>query len=399
MTDQPVQATVQLLSTDALGHVDELAAGLLPVLVTAEQPGFYDDEGLVDLARSVRAGLLSLLTVLASTGGQDDVVRAHLETPRATGRRQVQQALPLEGVLRGYRLAGKALWDHFVHTARRSDVLVGDALLDGASEVWQVIDLFCAAAAEGYRLEERQLREQDGRVQAAVLAALLEGRGSDPQFARDATHALDVPTGGPFVCVVGLAEAPDELALEHPRERLRMARVSSAWTTLAGSDVGLVALGSHTPHEVRSLVAESVRTRAGMSPVFTHLAELPRARHLAETAARCPGAARSVRVLEEDLLAALVVDAPSIAGMLHERTVGRLLDAEGQDSSGLLGTLRVFLDEGGSLNAAAAKSFVHRNTMLYRLNKIEKVTGTSVRDLGDQVLWVLALKEHDLRER
>ena len=44
-------------------------------------------------------------------------------------------------------------------------------------------------------------------------------------------------------------------------------------------------------------------------------------------------------------------------------------------------TLRVFLDEGGSLNAAAAKSYVHRNTMLYRLNKIEKVTGLSVRDL------------------
>ena len=128
----------------------------------------------------------------------------------------MQQALPLEGVLRGYRLAGKALWDHLVATARSGDAPVGDALLDGASEVWRVIDLFCTAAAEAYRLEEGQLREQDGRVQAAVLAALMEGRGSDPRFARDATHALGVPVGGPFVCVVGLAASPDELALEHP---------------------------------------------------------------------------------------------------------------------------------------------------------------------------------------
>ena len=37
-------ATVQLLSRDALGHVDELVEGLLPVLVEAEPQGFYDDE-------------------------------------------------------------------------------------------------------------------------------------------------------------------------------------------------------------------------------------------------------------------------------------------------------------------------------------------------------------------
>lgn len=398
VTQETAPATVQLLSRDALDHVDELVEGLLPVLVEAEPQGFYDDpETVSDLRVSIRESLVSILTLLAGTIPRD-ASPGPLATPRATGRRQVQQALPLEGVLRGYRLAGKALWDHLVATARSGDAPVGDALLDGASEVWRVIDLFCTAAAEAYRLEEGQLREQDGRVQAAVLAALMEGRGSDPRFARDATHALGVPVGGPFVCVVGLAASPDELALEHPRERLRMARVASAWTTLAGSDVGLVALGQRPADEVRGVISAAVRTRAGMSPVFTELSELPVARHLAETAARCPAARRSVHVLEEDLLAGLVVDAPLVASMLHERTVGRLLAAESQDAQGLLATLRVFLDEGGSLNAAAAKSYVHRNTMLYRLNKIEKVTGLSVRDLGDQVLWVLALKEHDARQ-
>ncbi len=100
-------------------------------------------------------------------------------------------------------------------------------------------------------------------------------------------------------------------------------------------------------------------------------------------------------MLEEDLLAGLVVEAPLVVSMLHERTVGRLLAEDPQGEDGLLATLRVFLQEGGSLNTAAAKSFVHRNTMNYRLNKIERVTGVSVRALHDQVLWVLALKEHD----
>jgi hypothetical protein len=395
MTEGSREATLQLLSRDALEHQEDLAAALTALLVAAEPPGFYQEEAVLDLSSSVRRGLVSILKVLSGEG----TVEGALDSARATGRRQVQQALPLEGVLRSYRLVGKALWEHFVLTARRLDLVVGSALLDGAAELWRVIDLFSDASVEAYRAEEGQLRDHDDRVQSAVLAALLDGRGSDPQFARDATHALGVPTGGPFVCVVGLADAPDELALEHPRERLRMARVPSAWTTLAGSDVGLVALGSSTAHDLRALLAPAVRTRAGMSPVFTELAELPRARHLADTAARCPGEHRAVRVLEEDLVAGLVVDAPLVSSMLYEHTVGRLLAAEGADAGGLLSTLRVFLEEGGSLNAAAAKSFVHRNTMLYRLNKIERLTGLSVRELQDQVIWVLGLKEHDCRGR
>lgn len=391
------EATVQALSRDALARVDELLDGFVSLMVDAEPPGFYDEEALADLRKAARQGHISLLSVLAGVTAPED---GPLDVPRESGRRQVQQALPLEGVLRAYRLAGQSLWDHFVATARASGAPVGDALLDGASEVWRVVDLFCAAATQAFRAEERQLQERDERVQSAVLAALIEGRGADPQFARDATHALGLPTGAPLVCVVGLAEAPEELALDNARERLRAAGIASAWATFAGSDVGVVALGSRGVSHVRKLLAPVVRARAGMSPVFTDVAELPKARHLAETAARCGGdRRREVRVLDEDLVAGLVVDAPLVASMLYERTVGRLLAAEGQDGPALLSTLRAFLDADGSLNAAATKTYVHRNTMLYRLNKIEKITGLSVRSLQDQVVWVLALKEHDSRSR
>jgi hypothetical protein len=385
------EATVQLLSRDALEHVDELLDSVVPLLVAAEPPGFYDDDGLADLRLSAREGLASVLTFLAGTADE-----SALEVPRRGGRRQVQQDLPLEGVLRAYRLAGQALWEDLVARARASGAPVGDALLDGATEVWRVVDLFCAAASQAFREEESLLRDRDERVQAAVLAALLEGRGADPQFARDAAHALGLPAGGPLVCVVGLADAPEQLVLDNARERLRVAGVLSAWTSFAGSDVGLVALGRRAPSGVRQLLAPAVRTRAGMSPAFTELSEVPRARRLAETAARCEGP-QKVRVLEDDLVAGIVVDAPLVSGMVYERTIGRLLAAEGQDGTALLGTLRAFLEADASLNAAAAKTFVHRNTMLYRLNKIEKITGLSVRSLQDQVVWVLALKELDSR--
>jgi hypothetical protein len=385
------EATLQVLSRDALAHMDELLDAIVPVLVDAEPPGFYDDESVADLRASCRVGLEGVLAYLAGTADE-----AVLDIPRSTGRRQVQQDLPLEGALRAFRAAGQVVWQWLVTSARASGAPVGDALLDGASEVWRVVDLFCAELAQAKREEEALLRNRDERVQAAVLGALLEGRGADPTFARDASHALGLRAGEQLVCVVGLADSPEELALDNARERLRVGGFSSVWATFAGSEVGVVALGSRSAGRARQLLAPAVRARAGMSPPFTVLAELPRARHLAETAARTQGP-KGVRVLEDDLVAGLVVDAPLVAGMVYERTVGKLLAADGQDGPALLSTLRAFLEADGSLNAAAAKSYVHRNTMLYRLNKIEKITGLSVRSLQDQVVWVLALKELDAR--
>lgn len=137
------------------------------------------------------------------------------------------------------------------------------------------------------------------------------------------------------------------------------------------------------------MLTPAVRTVAGTSTVFTELAALPHARHLATTAVRCPGERRTVRVLEDDLLVGLVglvVEAPLVSSMLHERTIGALFAADAQDAEVLLGTLRVFLEQGGSFNAASVKTFVRRNTMLYRIDKIEKLTGLSVQELSNQVL-------------
>ncbi|MCU1595666.1 MAG: hypothetical protein JWO12_3058 [Frankiales bacterium] len=383
--------TLQELSRALLADVPAVCHQLVPVLVAVEPPGFYDDEALADLRVAAEHAVRQVLRVLAG----DLPEGAVLDVPRTAGRRQVQQNLPLEGVLRGYRLAGGVLWEHLVALAREAGPPTRDALLEGAGDIWRVLDLFSQAASDAYREEESLLRLRDDRVQASVLGALLDGRGADPQFARDSIGALGVGTG-PFVCVVGLTEPADHLALENARERLRLGGVASVWVTYAGSEVGLVAVQPAAEKRIRELLEPAVRGRAGMSPVFAEVSELPRARRLADTAARCEGTrAHGLRVLDDDLLAGLVVEAPLVGSMIYERTVGRLLDAAGPDGPALLSTLRAFFEAEASLNIAAANSFVHRNTMLYRLNKIEKLTGLSVRELHDQVVWVLALKEFD----
>ena len=50
------------------------------------------------------------------------------------------------------------------------------------------------------------------------------------------------------------------------------------------------------------------------------------------------------------------------------------------DREALLGTLRSWFARGGSASAAAAQLYVHRNTVRYRLRRLEDLTGRSLAD-------------------
>ncbi|MCZ4519329.1 PucR family transcriptional regulator [Rhodococcus ruber] len=63
-----------------------------------------------------------------------------------------------------------------------------------------------------------------------------------------------------------------------------------------------------------------------------------------------------------------------------EEELGPLLDAETANDKGLLETLTVYLDCDGNKSDAAAKLFVHRRSLYYRLEKIERILGKSLED-------------------
>ncbi|UPK76571.1 PucR family transcriptional regulator ligand-binding domain-containing protein [Nocardioidaceae bacterium SCSIO 66511] len=73
---------------------------------------------------------------------------------------------------------------------------------------------------------------------------------------------------------------------------------------------------------------------------------------------------------------------------LGEATLGPLLEQDPPDHP-LMTTLTTFLDTGGSVNETAERLFVHRNTVRYRLDQIESLTGRSLSQTRDRVhLWL-----------
>jgi sugar diacid utilization regulator len=91
---------------------------------------------------------------------------------------------------------------------------------------------------------------------------------------------------------------------------------------------------------------------------------------------------------EEFLPELLLAGAPAIAGRIAARVFGPLDRADAAD---LAATLRTLAASGFDATAAAAALPVHRNTLLYRVARIGKLTSLSLKDQRDRTLVLLAV--------
>ncbi|MFV2121540.1 helix-turn-helix domain-containing protein, partial [Streptomyces sp. Act-28] len=69
----------------------------------------------------------------------------------------------------------------------------------------------------------------------------------------------------------------------------------------------------------------------------------------------------------------------------------------GRAHIGLARTAEVFLDHAGQAGRAAAALGVHRQTLYYRLSRIEQLTGLDLDSGEDRLLLHMALKARRLR--
>ena len=76
----------------------------------------------------------------------------------------------------------------------------------------------------------------------------------------------------------------------------------------------------------------------------------------------------------------------------QDETLGELIDYDEKSGSQLLPTLDAFFTANGNLSKTADMLFVHRNTLMYRLKRIEELTGASLDDPETRFDVQLALK-------
>jgi DNA-binding PucR family transcriptional regulator len=74
------------------------------------------------------------------------------------------------------------------------------------------------------------------------------------------------------------------------------------------------------------------------------------------------------------------------------RVLGPVLEYDARNDAGLFDTLRAFMDCSGSWSRTAESLHVHVNTVRYRIERVEQLTGRDLSSLEDRVDVFLALR-------
>ena len=386
-----VAARLTELAPLLFDQIDDMTDRMVEVLMRTE-PAYRDllRTGGDEMRATMRANLeRGMHTLIGAAAGN---ARTSRRDARDVGRRRAAQGIPLEAVLRAYRLGGQVTWEVLLDASRRSGREHDTLLLEVAGVVWRTNDVECGAVAEGYREEQRRQAGVDEAARRQVLEGLLDGRGTDPVFVRTASELLPLPLAGRLVVVVALPCEDGGPGLDAPDAALLRRGVRSFWGTRSGAQVGILALGSLAGCDVLSWLRTLATGPVGVSAVVDGAAGVGSAYRLAESAARTlPDGTRRVVTIDERLPEALMSNSPEISSRLVGQSLGGLLELPADEREVLLDTLAAFLASDGSPTKAADELYCHRNTVMHRLRRIEAVTGRKLTDPRSRLLWQLAL--------
>ncbi|RLU79994.1 transcriptional regulator, Fis family protein [Streptomyces griseocarneus] len=372
-----------------LGRVEEL--GVRMARRIRAEVVFYGDDGRVPFERLSTSCTRNAALVFGQlVDGGSDMTSAH-----DTGREHARQGAPLSELLNAYRVGSGFLWSELTAEARATAGVTADTIV--ALAAWWVNEGLAAAASDAYREAASELSRRHERERSALVEALFTGVLTDRTTLWDAADALGLSSEGPYAVVVAAVTAPGREALPGIEPRLLAEQVRSAWRLLPDLQVGVVGLRGHGGEEaLLRVLGRSPGPRVGISPPYRALRDTPRALRLARLAL---GTARDGRAaiarFDESPLALLVAASPEEAGRIARAVLGPVLALPPEEGERLLETLEHWYAAGGSTTAVAGLLYCHRNTVRYRLRRLEEFTGRSLRD--PRAVADLAVALHALR--
>ncbi|MDB5065769.1 MAG: hypothetical protein JWM18_2203 [Chloroflexi bacterium] len=359
------------VSATLLAGSDEIARRLARRLSEELElpPEFSRMRYLRAIVAACRDGLHALLRQL------HDGRRPHpaeLATLGLAGAQQAELGVPLEVLLRGYRLAAKVVWREVVDAATRMGGLPPETVVALSEQVLEYLDEISGAVGSAYlETRERLVRQRD-RERDRVLGRLLAGDASTEL--RRLAAACDLELRPPYrllACAVAPGVDADRLlgAAWRSARGLLVAGDRGVWTALVDGEAGVERL---LGDGMRAMAPEAEGALViGVGPVAASLEEVAAAARRAHRALDVGRRLRPGELVHEDVelgvFAALDADPDALRAHV-ERLLGGMVDGSAR-SAEQLRTLEAVL-EARSLGDAATQLGIHRHTVVYRLERI-----------------------------
>lgn len=358
-------------------YMDELVASNVAQL-HAQVAGYASMPD--DVLTTEVAGMMAALRAELAGAPESTVSPA----PRAYGRVRAERGVALESVLQAYRVAWINIWGNIVAVTTARGYPTAEEMLGISADFFAISDRFIAWTLEGYRERSDQIIIRRERELAATLDGLLTGAVRGREQLWEAAARLDLPYTGSFVVAAASPGRAGTVALPDAREDLRALGLGSAWRLRVDVEIGVVSLpGEEALPRLLGWLG-TTGARVGVSIPFADLAETPHALQLARLALdSLPRGAAGVRQFDRSPMAALLASSPEAGRVLARSVLGLVLELPADEQALLLSTLSAWFEEGGSTSATAERLFLHRNTIRYRLNRLESLTGRSLQRPAD----------------
>jgi PucR family transcriptional regulator, purine catabolism regulatory protein len=258
-----------------------------------------------------------------------------------------------------------------------------------------------AAALALELAKEQAVKDAEARVRGDLVRTILSGTPVDAESINNQAAELGYQLDKPHVAVVIAPTNGDSPASLQPLvERILQQRKIIA-PVLAREDSMLVfvpLVGSTTAHTILDALQQTQPVTAGLSSVAANATQWSRALDEAEQAlalGRQLFGNKSVTAFADLGIYRLLLaqrDSPEL-GRFYRDTLGPLLD-HGSSSADLIDTLEGYFLARGNVSRAATLLHVHRNTLIYRLQRISEIAGIDWERAEDQLALQIALKVH-----
>jgi hypothetical protein len=332
-----------------------------------------------DVARSNLALFLDLAEK------QREIVDDDLETACASARADAREGIPLDDLLQAYRIGGLVCWREVIPHGRPEEHFAAVA----AGELYvRFAETLSTAVTAAYHDELRLMGSREDHLQRALYKGIVGEETSEREL-RELADELRFPlltSYLPFAAASPHGSAGD------------LARRLGARGLLALVDDERV-VGLAPDDDAKQVLTAAGATFAVGAPV--QRAELGAAaedqRALLDLGLH---AGRSGTIGQREfLIERCLVRGPLLGSALEQQLLAPLEEHDRDSGSELVTTLEAFVGVGLSRKAAARTLHIHPNTLDYRLDQINRLTGVRLGQPRDLTLVTLALAQRGLPDR